>query len=147
MLRLNVPVNIFHSCRKRATASWVLPVLSESKVSCSRTQHGGGGFRTPDLSLRSQTLYHWPTMLPRSVMSIGTMTITEFKSVLQIKYTSHRMVRWGMCFHSSVHTRIHWESAILLSSVSHTEYAHPYSMGLADCQTDWLTDWPTKWMN
>ena len=26
-----------------------LPVLLGSKVSCSRTQHGGGRFRTPDL--------------------------------------------------------------------------------------------------
>ena len=30
----------------------------------SRTQHGGGRFRTPDLSLRSPTLYHWATALP-----------------------------------------------------------------------------------
>ena len=28
------------------------------KVSCSRTQHGGGRFRTPDLSLQSLMLYH-----------------------------------------------------------------------------------------
>ena len=34
VLRLNVPVNNFQSCRDRAT------VLSGSKVSCSRTQHG-----------------------------------------------------------------------------------------------------------
>ena len=27
-------------------------------MSCPRTQHGGGRFRTPDLSLRSPTLYH-----------------------------------------------------------------------------------------
>ena len=40
------------------------PVLSGSKVSCSRTQHGGGRYRTPDLSLRSPTLYHWATALP-----------------------------------------------------------------------------------
>ena len=33
-------------------------------MSCSRTQHGGGRSRTPDLSLRSQTLYHWATALP-----------------------------------------------------------------------------------
>ena len=48
---------IFQSCRDGATASWVLPVLSGNKVSCSRTQHGGGGFRTPDLSFRNQMLY------------------------------------------------------------------------------------------
>ena len=34
-------------------------------MSCSRTQHGGGRFRTPDLSLRSPTLYHWATALPK----------------------------------------------------------------------------------
>ena len=34
-------------------------------MSCSRTQHGGGRFRTPDLSLRSPTLYHWATALPQ----------------------------------------------------------------------------------
>ena len=35
-------------------------------MSCSRTQHGGGRSRTPDLSLRSPTLYHWATALPPS---------------------------------------------------------------------------------
>ena len=34
-------------------------------MSCSRTQHGGGRSRTPDLSLRSPTLYHWATALPK----------------------------------------------------------------------------------
>ena len=33
-------------------------------MSCSRTQHGGGRSRTPDLSLWSPTLYHWATALP-----------------------------------------------------------------------------------
>ena len=33
-------------------------------MSCSRTQHGSGRSRTPDLSLRSPTLYHWATALP-----------------------------------------------------------------------------------
>ena len=36
-------------------------------MSCSRTQHGGGRLRTPDLSLRSRTLYHWATTLPAFV--------------------------------------------------------------------------------
>ena len=35
-------------------------------MSCSRTQHGGGRSRTPDLSLRSPTLYHWATALPHN---------------------------------------------------------------------------------
>ena len=34
-------------------------------MSCSRTQHGGGRFRTQDLSLWSPTLYHWATALPK----------------------------------------------------------------------------------
>ena len=33
-------------------------------MSCSRTQHGDGRSRTPDLSLRSPTLYHWATARP-----------------------------------------------------------------------------------
>ena len=44
VLRLNIPVNNFESCREGATVSWVLPVLLGSKVSCSRTHHGGGRF-------------------------------------------------------------------------------------------------------
>ena len=59
VLRLNVLVN---NCSVMSGRSHRflgnLPVLSGSKVSCSRTQHGGGRFRTPDLSLRSPTLYH-----------------------------------------------------------------------------------------
>ena len=39
-------------------------------MSCSRTQHGGGRFRTPDLSLRSRTLYHWATALPEAKLWI-----------------------------------------------------------------------------
>ena len=37
-------------------------------MSCSRTQHGGGRSRTPDLSLRSPILYHWATALPWTCM-------------------------------------------------------------------------------
>ena len=44
LLRLTSQSSIFQSCRDGATASWLLPVLSGSKVSCSRTQHDGGGF-------------------------------------------------------------------------------------------------------
>ena len=38
VLRLNIPVN------NSSVMSWVLPVFSGSKVSCSRTQHVGGRF-------------------------------------------------------------------------------------------------------
>ena len=59
VLRFNVPVNNFSVMSGRSHRFLGnLPVLSGSKVSCSRTQHGGGRFRTPDLSLRSPTLYH-----------------------------------------------------------------------------------------
>ena len=45
-------------------------------MSCSRTQHGGGRSRTPDLSLRSPTLYHWATALPaKTRTSAGLVTI------------------------------------------------------------------------
>ena len=39
-------------------------------MSCSRTQHGGGRSRTPDLSLRSPTLYHWAIYLGRHESSL-----------------------------------------------------------------------------
>ena len=57
----------FSHVGKKATASWVLPVLSGSKVSCSMTQHGGGGFRIPDprFGVRRST-----TEPPRSPVSI-----------------------------------------------------------------------------
>ena len=59
VLRLNVPVNNFSVISGRSHRFLGnYPVLSGSKVSCSRTQHDGGRFRTPDLSLRSPTLYH-----------------------------------------------------------------------------------------
>ena len=59
VLRLNVPVNNFSVMSGRSHHFLGnLPVLWGSKVSCSRTQHGGGRFRTPDLSLQSLTLYH-----------------------------------------------------------------------------------------
>ena len=65
VLRLNVPVNNFSVISGRSHRFLGnKPVLSGSKVSCSRTQHGGGRSRTPDLSLRSPTLYHWATALP-----------------------------------------------------------------------------------
>ena len=56
LLRFNATANNFQSCRDGATASRVLPVLLGSKVSCSRTQHGGDRFRTPDHSLWSPSL-------------------------------------------------------------------------------------------
>ena len=65
VLRLNVPVNNFSVMSGRSNRFLGnLPVLSGSKVSCSRTQQCGGRSRTPDLSLRNPTLYHWATALP-----------------------------------------------------------------------------------
>ena len=48
---------VFQSCRDRS--SWVEPVLSRGKVSCSRTQCSASGeARTRNLSISSQALYH-----------------------------------------------------------------------------------------
>ena len=49
---------IFQSCRDGATASWVLPVVSGSKVYCSRTQHVGGRIRTPRPLAPESDAYH-----------------------------------------------------------------------------------------
>ena len=48
-------------------------------MSCSRTQHGGGRFRTPDLLLRSPTLYHWATALPCSLMELTDIFTANYK--------------------------------------------------------------------
>ena len=50
-------------------------------MSCSRTQHGGGRSRTPDLSLRSPTLYHWATALP-----LPNLWQTAFSSFAQSQW-------------------------------------------------------------
>ena len=64
----------FQSCRSNRFLG-NFGVLSECKVSCSRTQHGGGRFRTPDLSLRSPILYHWATALPHRGVTRNLNTI------------------------------------------------------------------------
>ena len=46
-------------------------------MSCSRTQHGGSRSRTPDLSLRSPTLYHLATALPYSVQEIRPFSLFQ----------------------------------------------------------------------
>ena len=48
-------------------------------MSCSRTQHGGGRFRTPDLSLRSPTLYHWATALPLKIRHTCKSRLARFE--------------------------------------------------------------------
>ena len=40
-------LSMYAKFQLRHRKSWVLPVLLGSKVSCSRTQYGGGRFRTP----------------------------------------------------------------------------------------------------
>ena len=63
-------------------------------MSCSRTQHGGGRSRTPDLSLRSPTLYHWATALPHVHLGYKLYTIyhdPSSSSFLDILFTQfHR---------------------------------------------------------
>ena len=70
VLRLNVPINNFS-------------VLLGSKVSGSRTQHGGGRFPTPDLSLRSPTLYHWATALHKKKKNPGLALKFTLKILLE----------------------------------------------------------------
>ena len=63
---------IFQSCRDGATASWVINQYFRG-VKClahvSNPNHVSR-YRTPDLSLRSPTLYHWATALPSFKLSI-----------------------------------------------------------------------------
>ena len=58
---------IFQSCRDGATASWVINQYFRG-VKCLAQGHNTAavGFKTPDLSLWSPTLYHWATALPWS---------------------------------------------------------------------------------
>ena len=59
VLMLNVPVNncSVMSGRSHRFMGSLLPVLfGKYTCLCLRTQHGGGRYRTPDCSLRSQTL-------------------------------------------------------------------------------------------
>ena len=71
----NVPVNNFPVMEGRSHRFPGIMVLSGSKVSCSRTQHGGVMFRAPDFWLRCPTLYHWATSHPIAQMNITTTKI------------------------------------------------------------------------
>ena len=62
-------------------------------MSCSRTQHGGGRSRTPDLSLRSPTLYHWATALPSS-----TIKFTKSGFSVKIPLILKLHIRWSRTF-------------------------------------------------
>ena len=56
-------------------------------MSCSRTQHGGGRSRTPDLSLRSPTLYHWATALPAWRWSIAVIGSVDNQHLAGVPFT------------------------------------------------------------
>ena len=60
VLMLNVPVNNFSVTLGRSHRFLgITSTFGEENVSCSRIQHGDlSEDRTPDLSLRSPTLYH-----------------------------------------------------------------------------------------
>ena len=68
-------------------------------MSCSRTQHGGGRYRTPDLSLWSPTLYHWATALPINGMCWYTNRIQGSCDVSAIAYnlTLFYSFKNGLC--------------------------------------------------
>ena len=89
-------------------------------MSCSRTQHGGGRFRTPDLSLRSPTLYHWATALPRNFdfgyVSNNIIKLSKITWFWRFKWTFYEVkaiyttakrskcmdwLVWGRAFHST----------------------------------------------
>ena len=52
----------------------------------SRTQHGGGRYRSPYLSLRGQRLYLKATALPRKPLSMSIRLITRFLNSLFLDY-------------------------------------------------------------
>ena len=86
--------------------------FSGNKLSCSRTQNGGCRYRTPDLSLRSQRLYHSATALPRTAGKLSFVTDAAPGSILSVR----------MCQgsdHSSNVGGLHWYLWIPFNSASH----------------------------
>ena len=69
---------IFQSCRDGATASWVIPVLSGSKVSCSRTQHGGQEVRGS--SNKEWDFFYGAVNLHARLMKYHTYLVCPFGS-------------------------------------------------------------------
>ena len=64
-------------------------------MSCSRTQHGGGRSRTPDLSLRSPTLYHWATALPGIAEDFGLQTCSGYPgSEFHLEQDAQTFAEW-----------------------------------------------------
>ena len=62
-LLFNIPVNNFSVMLGRSHCFLgIYQYFGELKVSCSRTQHGGRGIQTQDLSIQSLTLYHLATV-------------------------------------------------------------------------------------
>ena len=112
VLRLNIPVNNFQSCWDGATASCVLPILSGSKVSCSRTQQGGVRFRNPDLSLRSPMLYHCITAHPEIVyivrclspLILAVLHLHRFRQRICVLIVEIRIHGNGCCFFVGIDT-------------------------------------------
>ena len=100
-------------------------------MSCSRTQHGGGRSRTPDLSLRSPTLYHWATALPRYQMQ----SITIFYE----KRWKQQSKRWR------------WESQPAWITYVSAQLVQAGGEAMIDilttiCNKIWKTgEWPTTW--
>ena len=67
-------------------------------MSCSRTQHSGGRFRTPDLSLRSPTLYHWATALPKLLWSPILFPFFFYVSRYVYSPVQGQTIHWGHNF-------------------------------------------------
>ena len=87
VLRLNVPVNNFS-----VMSGWShrflgnSPVLSGSKVSCSRTQHGGSRFRTPDLSSLEAELLDLTLIPCHATVKILKIQTPEKFAVMMLKF-------------------------------------------------------------
>ena len=86
-------------------------------MSCSRTQHGGGRSRTPDLSLRSPTLYHWATALPYC------FTVSLIRA--PIKLNQGKQVEFSY-YASSFHTSLY----VVLLSILFQEFLRPLLFGI-----------------
>ena len=63
-------------------------------MSCSRTQHGGGRSRTPDLSLRSPTLYHWATALPSQIGILDWNRQSQFIMLNNMSRSMTKPTKW-----------------------------------------------------
>ena len=110
-------------------------------MSCSRTQHGGGRSRTPDLSLRSPTLYHWATALPFRIMWVGVWYHVKCLGHDTLVRQHYKSEHWAPCRNQTL-LWYDWkivESDVKPEQTTTTELAI-HCMGVAMAQE--LACWP-----